>query len=142
MSYLWIKAFHLAAVITWIGGMLVLSVVLMALTSPSGPRSDRDRHLINTARTWDSRVTTPAMLIVWVLGLVMALQAGWFSAPWLWIKLVVVVILSALHGIQSGTLRRLAGDASRPPPAFLRFAAPVVMAAVVGIAILAITKPL
>jgi len=140
VSYLWIKAFHLAAVITWIGGMLALSVVLMALTS--GPRSDRDRHLINTARTWDSRVTTPAMLIVWVLGLVMALQAGSFSAPWLWIKLVIVVILSALHGIQSGTLRRLAGDSSRPPPAFLRFAAPVVIAAVVGIAILAITKPL
>jgi len=141
VSYLWIKAFHLAAAMTWIGGMLLLSVVLMALAS-SGPGADRNMHLIRMARTWDARVTTPAMLIVWVLGLVMALQAGWFSAPWLWVKLVIVVILSAMHGIQSGTLRRLAGDPSRSPPAFLRLAAPAVVAAVVAIAILAITKPL
>ena len=141
MTYLWIKAFHLAAVMTWIGGMLVVSVFLAALALP-GPRGDREMRLIKVVRTWDAAVTTPAMLIVWVLGLVMALQAGWFSAPWLWVKLVIVVTLSAVHGIESGTLRRLADDPSRPPPAFLRLVAPGVVAAVVAIAILAITKPL
>ena len=142
MIYLLIKALHLAAVITWIGGMLVLSLLLASLSPTAGARSNDERRLINRARLWDSRVTTPAMLLVWVLGLVMALDAKWFSAPWLWVKLVIVVMLSAVHGVQSGTVRRLASDRPRTPPALLRFAAPLVLAAATAIAILAIAKPL
>ncbi|WP_178130792.1 CopD family protein [Reyranella sp. CPCC 100927] len=142
MTYLLIKALHLAAVITWIGGMLVLSLLLTSLSPTAGARSRDETRLINRARAWDGRVTTPAMLLVWILGLVMALDAKWFAAPWLWVKLIIVVMLSAVHGIQSGTLRRLANNRPQTPPAFLRFAAPLILAAITVIAILAIAKPL
>ena len=70
----------------------------------------------------------------------MAMQAGWFGSPWLTIKLAIVGALSALHGLLSGTLRRLSASADQPPAA-LRYAAPATILGVVMIAILVVTKP-
>jgi len=53
-----------------------------------------------------------AILLVWALGLTLALQGHWFRSVWLPAKLVIVLALSAWHGVQSGVLRRLAGGAS------------------------------
>ena len=107
--YLWLKAFHVAAMVVWIGGMLILALVhslLRAQTPPAGPGP-----LAEIAARWDTRVTTPAMLSTWALGVTLAVQSGWFGAPWLSIKLAIVGALSILHGIQSGTLRRQIGTA-------------------------------
>ena len=64
-----------------------------------------------------------------------ALREGWLLA-----KLVRVVALSGAHGVQSAKLRRLAGGAAAG--ASPRLAAPLVVCAVMAIAILAIVKPL
>jgi len=71
----------------------------------------------------------------------MAVEAGWFSSRWLMIKLVLVFGLSALHGVQSGVLRRMARSANRSPPAHLLYAAPAILVAIAAIAILAVVKP-
>jgi protoporphyrinogen IX oxidase len=81
------------------------------------------------------------MLLAWALGVTMAVQAGWFSSRWLMVKLVLVFGLSALHGVQSGTLRRIARSASRSPPAHLRYSAPAILVAIAAIAVLAAVKP-
>ena len=141
MNLAWIKALHLAAVMIWIGGMLSLSLAIASLSANREPRSRQELRLIGVVRKWDGMVTTPAMLLVWILGLTMAHQAGWFLSRWLWIKLPIVALLSGLHGVQSGTLRRITGDAGRPPPAFLKVSAPFVVAAVTVVAVLAVTKP-
>jgi uncharacterized membrane protein len=91
-------------------------------------------------RRWDRRVTLPAMLLTWALGIAMAMQGGWFSSPWLMIKLIIVSALSALHGVLSGTLRRLERDAAQPA-AILLYAAPTTILGIVMIAILVVTKP-
>ncbi len=97
--------------------------------------------MIEIARAWDWKVTTPAMLLAWALGTTMAVQAGWFSARWLMVKLVLVFGLSALHGVQSGTLRRMARSANRSPPVSLRHSAPAILVAIAAIAALAVVKP-
>ena len=94
---------------------------------------------LHAMRRWDQRVTTPAMLLVWALGLTLALSGSWFKAPWLIAKLGFVVALSALHGMQSAKLRRMAGNGVAPAPT--RFAAPLAMAAILAIAVLAVLKP-
>ena len=81
------------------------------------------------------------MLVVWVLGLTLASRTGWFPAPWLGFKLALVVALSALHGLQSGTLRRLAAGGSVPSSRLVALWGPLTVRLVVGIAVLAITKP-
>ena len=69
---------------------------------------------------WDRRVTNPALGLVWLLGLTLAWQGGWFSAHWLWAKLVLVTVLSALHGNQSATLRRTIAGSVQQLPAYMR----------------------
>ena len=140
MGYLWLKAFHVAAVIGWIGGMLVSSLFIVHVTS-SRPLAAGESRMIEIVRAWDWKVTTPAMLLASALGMTMAVQAGWFSSRWLMIKLVLVFGLSALHGVQSGTLRRMARGANRSPPGFLRHSASAILMAIAAIAILAVVKP-
>jgi uncharacterized membrane protein len=141
MGYLWLKAFHVAAVIGWIGGMSVSSLFIAVHVASSRPLAAGESRMIEIVRAWDWKVTTPAMLLAWALGMTMAVQAGWFSSRWLMVKLVLVFGLSALHGVQSGMLRRMARGANRSPPAFVRHSASAVLMAIAAIAILAVVKP-
>jgi uncharacterized integral membrane protein (TIGR00701 family) len=143
MDYLWLKALHITAVMTWIGGILVTAVTLTALPAA------RDRHeaafwsaLLGHVRRWDRRVTTPAMLLTWALGLALALTGHWFPQRWLAIKLSLVLLLSALHGVLSGSLRRLSRSDSTGVPAHFRYAAAAVVLAVFIIVLLVVLKPL
>jgi len=79
--------------------------------------------------------------MVWALGIVLALQGGWFASLWLQAKLAFVVVLSAVHGVQSGALRRLAGGSALPVQG-LRFSGRLTIVLTAGIAILAIVKPI
>ena len=137
--YLWLKALHIIAVVTWIGGMLGAGLALGIFPASSGA-TDRTAALDAVSR-WDRRVTAPAMVLVWVLGLTLALRGGWFGAPWLTIKLVLVLALSALHGLLSGSLRRLTRADSQSSPARLRYVPALTLAAAAAIIILVVVKP-
>ena len=134
MAYLWLKAFHIAAVMVWIGGLLVSSAAVTAVQASS-------TTTFAAIRRWERRVTSPAMLLVWILGLALAALADWFPSAWLIVKLVIVLALSALHGMLTGTLRRLADGVDHRPPAVLRLAAPAVVLAVAAVVLLAVVKP-
>ena len=138
--YLWLKAIHIAAAMTWISGIVVAGLAVGSRPAGTDNTAAQDTRMRDAIRRWDRRVTLPAMLLTWGLGLTMAMQAGWFSSPWLMIKLAIVATLAALHGVLSGRLRRLDRDAG-PLPAALRHAAPATILCVALIAILAVTKP-
>ncbi len=136
--YPWLKALHVAAALTFVGGVLNVAVLLRALP-PDAPLAASTARQV---RRWDQAVTTPAMLLVWGLGLMLATSGQWFTAGWLQAKLVFVVILSGLHGIQSGHLRRIAvGTQSGTVPA-VSWPAVLVLASAAAIAVLAVAKPI
>lgn len=141
MIFLWIKAFHVAAVVAWVGGLLALSLMLGLLSTAPVPYLPQERRLMVALGRWDRAVTTPAMMLAWVLGMTMAIHAGWFSTSWLAIKLVLVMALSALHGVMAGSLRRMSGDSMRRPPVMLRFASSFTVATLTAIALLVVVKP-
>lgn len=142
MLYLTIKAFHVIAIVIWIGGMLLAALLLVSMRPVAGPFLLPDDRLLVALQRWDRRVTTPAMASVWVLGLALAMLGHWFVAAWLSAKLVLVLAISALHGIQAGTLRRLmANGTRRKPGAMLRFAPLGIMLSVGAIVVLVILKP-
>lgn len=138
MLYLWLKAAHLAAVATWLGGMVMLG---LALAHAKAGRSPDLQRLIVALHGWDRRITGPALALAWVLGIWMVVDAGWLGAGWLWVKLTVVVILSGLHGMQAGMLRRLAGDADWVPAPWLRLSLPATLSGLAVIAVMVIVKP-
>ncbi len=131
--YAWLKAFHVAAAITFFAGVLGAAVFLGA-AQPGHAETVRAIH------RWDRTVTTPAMLLVWTLGLTLALVGGWFRDGWLFAKLVFVVALSGVHGMQSAKLRRLAGGVATAAPS--RLVAPLVVGFAIAIAIPVVVKPL
>lgn len=141
MLYLWLKALHVAAAAIWIGGLLIAALAVGAASSMEARPDGERRGWLDRVRRWDRRVTSPAMLAVWGLGLAMAIQGGWFASRWLMAKLAVVLALSALHGLLSGSLRRAAKEGGLTPHAATRNAGSATIVAVLTIAILAVTKP-
>jgi protoporphyrinogen IX oxidase len=66
---------------------------------------------------------------------------GWFHSPWLIVKIGIVGLLSALHAILSGTLRRLAYADAASPPSWLVHARLLIVAGVTAIVVLVVVKP-
>ena len=139
--YLWIKAFHVASIVTWIGGMLIMALALQTLQKATLERSAAELRLLKAVRRWDQRVTSPAMGLAWVLGVALVYFGGWHAAGWLVVKLVFVLLLSALHGIQSGYVRRLADAPEQEASALLKNSGALTIAAVVIIALMVVAKP-
>lgn len=55
-------------------------------------------------------ITTPAMVATWVLGIALAASIGAFSEGWLHVKLLLVIALSATHGMMVRHLKAFAAD--------------------------------
>lgn len=144
MIYLLLKSLHVIAVVAFVAGLLLQSLVLRIYRAMPVPGMPDERRLLSQAQRWDRIVTTPALALTWICGLAAAMQAGWFASGWLQAKLVVVLILSMLHGLQAGELRRLAGaagaaPASAPAPSGR---SPALLLALVACAVaLAVAKP-
>ena len=122
MIYLLMKWLHVVSVLLFSSGMLVTPWLLNALCQL--PRNDSEQHFLSTLRSYHRRITSPALLLVWALGLALAQSAHWWSHPWLQAKMLVALLLSAQHGAVSGRLRRLCsdGEAVFPPLRFPWFA--------------------
>ncbi len=131
--YLWLKAAHVAAALLFVGGVSATALALAVLSA----MPQADRQLVSTILRYDRTVTVPAMIAVWLLGIGLAISGAWFGQGWLSVKLGLVVLLSGLHGLQAGGLRKLAAGGS---PSVLQ-SIPLVVLATIGIAILAVAKP-
>jgi len=96
-AYLWLKAFHIMAVIAWFAGLFyIFRLFVYHIESDS-----EDVHrLMETAQAKLLRIImNPAMIVAWVLGLLLiAMQSQYiFSQGWLHIKLLFVVLLTGYH---------------------------------------------
>ena len=135
--YPYLVAAHITAVVFFVGGLLAHDIIINAVARQ--PQQQQGATL-NILFPLDRHVTTPALLVTWALGLSLAVWAGWFPSKWLVVKLVFVVALSALHGMQSGQLRSFVRDGkpARGIPG-VGIAIPVAM---LTIAILVMVKPI
>ncbi len=138
MDYLTLKSLHVACVLVHVGGLFANALTLAFLETP---RDTARLAALRRLRIWDRFVTGPAMIALWGLGLYMAQTSGQFGAAWLWAKLVLVVALSALHGLLAGTLRRAVADPLRPVHGWIGWTPPFLAASVAVVAILAVAKP-
>lgn len=142
MDYLWLKAIHVAAAIIWIGGMLTVAITTTAVNViPVDVSEARRGAFLLRIRRWDRTVTTPAMLMVWAFGLALAVTGQWLSQPWLIIKIALVIVLSGIHGMLSGGLRRLTLEQQPSGIAAIRFAAVGILCIMIVVVGLVVIKP-
>lgn len=136
----WLNALHIIAAVIWIGGIFVMATTA-AWCAHAGKNAPAATALAGFVRGWSRQVTTPAMIVLWVMGLAMVLAHGQMPHLWLILKLVLVVLLSGIHGMLSATLRRLAGGEIAKVPGIVPHATTCVIVAVAAIILLVIFRP-
>lgn len=97
VAYPWVKAAHITFVIFWLAGLFLLPR-LYVYHQESTPGSPEDRAWIEREARVRSIILTPAMLIVWILGLMLAFHLGVWSEGWFSAKLALVVGLTGYQG--------------------------------------------
>ena len=138
--YEWIKAFHVIAVIAWMAGMLYLPrlFVYHCAAEPGSVQSE-------TFKLMEGRllkaIINPAMIAAWMLGLWLAWYAEWYRSGWLQVKLLLVIGLSALHGMMVRWVRDFAHDRNRHSQRFYRIINEVPTVFMIAIVILVVVKP-
>ncbi len=135
MLYFVLKSLHIISDIVWVGGMLVNAFVI-AMVPPTIRTG-----VIAAVRPFDRRITTVAEGGAWLFGIILAIWYGWYATGWFGFKFLIVVMLSALHGMQAAWLRRMEADPHLDPPAFVRVGMPIVLVSVVAIVLLTVVKP-
>ncbi|WCM26504.1 CopD family protein [Sphingomonas sp. QA11] len=110
-AYLWVKAGHVIFVIFWMAGMFMLPRYLV-YHQEAEPGSAEAQAWVERETKLRAIILTPSMILVWVLGLMLAVNAGLFAGVgglgWLHAKLLLVVILSGYHGWAVGYAKKLA----------------------------------
>ena len=140
MLYDWLKAFHIIAVIAWMAGMLYLPR-LFVYHCEADPGSRQSETFKVMERRLLKAIINPAMILTWALGLVLAWQGGWFVAHWLQLKIVLVLAMSAVHGILVRYVREFAADKRRKPQRYFRILNEIPTVLLIGIVILVVVKP-
>ena len=143
MTCLWIKALHIVAIIAWMAGLLYLPrlYVYHAGTAVGSEASETfkvmERRLLRA-------IMNPAMIAVFILGgaLVMIEGSELMHAGWFHIKVLLVLVLTVMHGLMARWRKEFERDERRHTAKFFRFANEVPTLVMIAIVILAVVKPL
>ena len=140
IDYEWFKAAHIISVIAWMAGMLYLPrLMVYHCDAEKGSRQSE------TFKVMEYRllhyITSPAMVLVWIFGLYMAIAAPWYDELWLQLKFALVVVMSGLHGFLAARVRDFAMDRNRYSQKFYRIINEVPAVLIVLIVILVVIKP-
>ena len=145
MAYQWVKAFHIIAVIAWMAGMLYLPRLFVYHCSAEKGSVQSETFKVMERRLLRA-IINPAMIATWVLGLWLGWLGpdshyGWFASTWLQLKLVLVLLLSAVHGLLARWVKDFAADRNRHSQRFYRIVNEIPTLLMIGIVLLVVLKP-
>ena len=138
--YLWLKAFHIIAVISWMAGLLYLPRLFVYHTMAK-PGSEQSETFKVMERRLLKYIMLPAMIVSWGLGIAMILEGHLLTVPWFQAKLVAVLALSAMHGLLSRCTRDFSLDRNRHTQKFFRIVNEIPTVLMIAIVLLAVLKP-
>jgi putative membrane protein len=112
LAYPWVKAAHVTFVIFWMAGLFLLPRFFV-YHQETAVGSPEDRAWIEREARVLSIILNPAMLVVWILGLMLATDLAIWDQHWFQAKLAFVVALSGYQGWLTSYGKRLA-NGQRP----------------------------
>jgi putative membrane protein len=142
MLLAYIKAFHVTAIIAWMAGLLYLPrlFVYHAMSKVGSEQSETfkvmERRLLRA-------IATPAMAASWLFGLILAFSGAidWSRDGWFHLKLILVLALSAYHGLLVVWTKQFAMDRNTRSARFYRIANEIPTVLMILIVILAVVRP-
>ena len=97
-TYLFFKSLHLISVISWMVGLLYLPRIFVYHAE-----NIENINSSNIFKTMERKlfyyIMTPAMILSWIFGIILVFSLGLevFSALWIQIKLILVILLTIYH---------------------------------------------
>lgn len=140
MLYLWLKAGHVIFVIFWIAGLFLLPRFYV-YHQESAPGSAEEKKWIERERRLRRVIINPAMILVWIFGLLLAYTVQAWTQYWFLAKFAIVVLLSGYHGWMIDYGKKLEQGARPISGRSLRIMNEIPGVAVALIVVLVIVKP-
>ena len=139
--YLWVKALHIIFVIALMAGLLIYPRYKLHQVK-SKPGDELFETMQEASNLLRKIILNPSLILVWVLGLGMLyLNPGLLSLGWMHTKLVLVLILSGLHGYFISMGKKIdRGDVS-PDSKTLKMLNEVPFLIMIAVVILAVVEP-
>jgi len=141
--YLWVKAFHIIAVISWMAGLLYLPRLFVYHCECGQNRAQSE-----TFKTMERRllkaIMTPAMIVTWALGLTLLLvfdAVNFKAGIWFHAKLGLVILLTLFHIYLGKLAAKFAVDENPHDSKFYRMINEVPTVLMIAIVILVIVRP-
>ena len=138
--YEWIKALHVIAVVAWMAGMLYLPRLFVYHCIAEAGSKQSETFKVMERRLLKA-IINPAMILTWLAGLYLAWAGHLFSARWFHGKLLLVVLLSGVHGFFARFVKDFAADRNARSQTFYRIINEVPTILMIGIVILVVVKP-
>ncbi len=139
--YLWIKAAHIIAVISWMAAMLYLPrlYVYHAAVARGSEMSEQFKVMEHRLLRY---ILNPAMIMAWVLGGLMLYAApGLLQEGWIHVKLSCLVLMQITHAVYARCRRKFAKDENIKSAKFYRWINEVPTVLMIIIVIMAVVKP-
>lgn len=137
---LWVKAAHVISVIAWMAALLYLPRLFVYHCD-----AEAGSTLSETLKVMERRlmkaIMTPAMIATWIFGLWTAHLLGVWSDLWFLVKLLAVVVLTALHMANAKWLKAFASDSNENTAKFYRIVNEVPAVLMILIVIMVVVQP-
>lgn len=139
--YLWLKAFHIVAVICWFAGIFYLPRLFIYHAAANDDIS-KERFQVMESKLYRV-IMNPSMLVTLVLGIWMLVDRwqAYSTHTWMWLKIALVVILIGYHHYCLTIMKNLAAGTSPHSDKFLRVFNEIPVLILIAIVILVVVKP-
>ncbi|WP_398472522.1 protoporphyrinogen oxidase HemJ [Tardiphaga sp.] len=138
--YEWAKALHIIAVISWMAGMLYLPRLFVYHCDAEIGSKQSETFKVMERRLLKA-IINPAMIATWILGLYLMWSAGWYTSGWFHAKLLLVLLMSGVHGFLTARVRDFALDRNTRSAKFYKIINEVPTVLMILIVILVVVKP-
>ncbi|MBQ0755445.1 MAG: protoporphyrinogen oxidase HemJ [Gammaproteobacteria bacterium] len=141
MLIVWVKAFHLIAVICWFAALFYLPR-LFVYHAMAEDEVSKERFKLMERKLYRG-IMTPAMIVTIVLG-AWLLGGNWDyykTQGWMHAKLTLVFLLVGYHHICLSYMKKFAADVNTKSHAYYRWFNEVPVVLLIAIVILVVVKP-
>jgi putative membrane protein len=137
--YPWLKALHVAFMVTWFAGLFYLPR-LFIYHAQADDAADRSRFSVMEKRLY--AIMTVGALLTALFGLLLFwMNPALLSRGWFQVKLVLLAAMLGYHLLCKRWIRRLENTASVESTAGLRWFNEIPVVFLLGIVMLAVVKP-
>jgi putative membrane protein len=142
MSYDLLRGLHILSVIAWMAGLLYLPRLYVYHCQTVVGTDEYQRFCVMEAKLM-RLIMNPAMGVAWVLGVWLLSLRGWSTAlePWLFAKLVLVVLQTGVHHMFSRIRKRFAAGQNMKSERYYRMINEIPFVIAIAIVLLATIEP-